>query len=93
VDRLIESGVPFHLQEGLVEYFAARRPVGGFLTAVLRNDLMDACLRAADEETATHLVHIIRFLVNYVPADAWGSQKAVDAWLAAHPAPVQELYE
>jgi len=35
--RLEESDVPETIHSGLVEYFAARRPVGGFLTAVLHN--------------------------------------------------------
>jgi hypothetical protein len=90
--RLEETGVPYHLWEGLVEYLASRRPVGHFLTAVLSNDLADACHRAADEETATHLVNLIRFLTHYAPANSWGNPVNVGAWLAETTPPV-ELFE
>jgi hypothetical protein len=85
-DRLMQVGIPFHLWEGLVEYLSDRRPVGGFLTAVLSNDLTTASVRA-DPMVREHLVDVVLFLVNYAPADAWGSERKVAAWLAA-PEPV-----
>jgi len=87
----METGVPTSLHDGLTEYFAARRPVGSFLTAVLSNDFSQACLRA---DGANHywLVEIARFLVFYVPSTAWGSPAAVDAWLA-DPRRVPEPFE
>jgi hypothetical protein len=45
--RLVQSNVPGPLHEGLIEYFAARRPTGSFLHACLENDLTQACLRAS----------------------------------------------
>lgn len=89
--RLVETGVPTSLHDGLTEYFAARRPVGSFLTAVLSNDFRDACLRA-DARNRVYLVEIARFLTFHVPSTAWGSPAAVDAWLA-DPAPVPEPFE
>jgi hypothetical protein len=89
--RLVETGVPAPLHDGLLEYFAARRPVGSFLTAVLANDLSQACMRV-DHDNRYYLVEIARFLVFYVPSTAWGSAAAVDAWLA-DPAPVPEPFE
>lgn len=89
--RLVESQVPDGLHAGLVEYFAARRPVGGFLTAVLSNDLRDAAARA-DDVNAPRLTDLVRFLFNYCPAPAWGSPEAVEAWLA-DPDPVPEIFE
>lgn len=90
-DRLVQSNVPFHLHEGLIEYLAARRPVGHFLTAVLSNDLMEACVRA-DPLNALHLRDVVLFLVNYAPADCWGSDKNVARWLETT-SPAPELYE
>jgi hypothetical protein len=89
--RLVETGVPTSLHDGLTEYFAARRPVGSFLTAALSNDFGQVCMRA-DHENRFWLVEIARFLVFYVPADAWGSAAAVEAWLA-DPSPVPEPFE
>lgn len=91
VDRLVSSGVPFHLHEGLIEYLVARRPVGHLLTAILSNDLTEACVRA-DPQVRPHLVDVVLFLVNYAPANAWGSDKAVTSWLEAPEMP-PELYE
>lgn len=87
----METGVPVSLHNGLTEYFAARRPVGSFLTAVLSNDLSDACMRA-DPDNRFYLVEIARFLTFYVPSSAWGSKAAVEAWLA-DPSPVPEPFE
>lgn len=89
--RLVETGVPTPLHDGLTEYFAARRPTGSFLRACLANDFKDACMRA-DHENRFSLVEIARFLVFYVPSTAWGSPEAVEAWLA-DPSPVPEPFE
>lgn len=89
--RLLESNVPGPLHTGLVEYFAARRPTGGFLRAVLENDLGQAAIRG-DEINRWHVADIALFLYNYCPAPAWGSPAKVDAWLA-DPAPVPEIFE
>lgn len=89
--KLRESEVPLTLHEGLVEYFTARRPTGGFLQAVLENDLREAATRA-DPANRYVLWHLVLFLNNYVPAPAWGSPAAVAVWLA-DPAPVLELFE
>jgi hypothetical protein len=89
--RLRESGVPTSLQEGLLEYFAARRPTGGFLRACLENNYTEACMRA-DDVNRFYLFDVATFLVSYVPSPAWGSEAAVDAWLA-DPTPVPEVYE
>jgi hypothetical protein len=89
--RLRESNVPLGLHSGLVEYFAARRPTGSFLRAVLENDLGEAALRA-DEVNRWHLADLVVFLHMYVSATAWGSPGAVTAWLA-DPEPAPEVFE
>jgi len=89
--RLLESNVPDSLHSGLIEYFAARRPTGSFLRACLENNLREACVRA-DDINRWHLADIVLFLHGYVPAPAWGSPAAVDAWLN-DPAAVPEVYE
>lgn len=89
--RLVESDVPEQLHEGLVEYVAARRPVGHFLTAVLSNDLREACARA-DEICAPKIHRVVFFLYNYATAECWGSADKVQRWLTmgAAPRPVFE---
>jgi hypothetical protein len=73
--------VPEHLQDGLIEYIAARRPCGQFLTAVLSNDLKDTCAYA-DEISIYALRHIMVFLFTYAPGKCWGSPDLVAVWLA-----------
>jgi hypothetical protein len=89
--RLVEQDIPATLHEGLIEYFAARRPTGGFLQAVLENNLRQACIRA-DDVNRYELASIVLFLHNYVPSPAWGSHEAVEAWLT-DTAPVPEIFE
>jgi hypothetical protein len=79
--RLRENDVPESLYSGLIEYFAARRPTGSFLRAVLENDLREAATRA-DPINRFVLADIVEFLNAYVPSTAWGSPAAVEAWLA-----------
>lgn len=89
--RLVESDVPEALHDGLVHYIAERRHVGHFLTAVLSNDLREACARA-DDICRQHLYAVVFFLYNYAPSNCWGSSTAVERWLN-HPDPAPEVFE
>jgi hypothetical protein len=53
---------------------------GGFLTAVLCNDLTEATGRA-DVYNRRKLFEYIQFLYNDAPGDCWGSREKVSAWL------------
>lgn len=72
--------IPEHCRDGLYLYLTEGRPVGGFLTALLKNDLRDAVNRA-DEKNVHALGAYVVLLTSYAPASAWGSPAAVDAWL------------
>lgn len=89
--RLKNSEVPRSLHGGLIEYFAARRPTGSFLHAVLENDLVQASLRA-DPVNRYEIATIALFLHHNFPAPPWGSPAAVATWLASSD-PVPEVYE
>lgn len=80
--RPVWSGVPAHLRAGLWRYLSQRIRTGGFLEAVLRNDLADAVCRADPALSLTELKAIVLFLRTYAPSSAWGSPEAVEAWLA-----------
>ena len=73
------SLIPAHMHEGIRGYVETGRPVGGFLTAVLTNDLREAAERA-DEENQRALYEWIRFLYCYAPAGCWGSPELVAEW-------------
>jgi hypothetical protein len=79
--KALHELVPSHLHAGLIRYVEQCGGVGHFLTAVLSNDLSEACGRA-DDTSAAYLVRIVKWLYNHVPGTCWGSPEKVAAWLA-----------
>jgi hypothetical protein len=53
---------------------------GGFLMAVLENDLCGACYRA-DVENGHNLKNIVGYVYNNIPSAAWGSREKVSAYI------------
>lgn len=67
--------------DGLQRYVNQRVPCGGFLTAVLENNLRLAVERADD--TNIWLIPVyVSWLYNHAPSDCWGSREAVTHWLS-----------
>jgi hypothetical protein len=54
-------------------------PIGGFLRAVLENNLKEACGRA-DSSNLANLPAFVSWLYNEAPSDCWGSPAKVAAW-------------
>lgn len=52
---------------------------GGFLTAVLCNDLARAVSRA-DDRNVELIPNYVRLLYNHAPADCWGSEQNFHQW-------------
>lgn len=75
--------IPEHGKDGLLLYVTRGIPPGNFLTAVLSNDLKEACARA-DQENAFALQAYVGFLYNHCPASCWGSKEKVNAWIDSH---------
>lgn len=77
---------PRHLVGGLYDY-AIYGSCGGFLSAVLANDLKDA-LGRADKVSAHFLQEVVMVVINRLPAESQGSQGEVrgwEGWLRAYP--------
>ena len=87
IDSDLASRVPDHTLYGLRRYVEDHIPTGGFLTAVLSNDLRLAC-EYADLENQPHIFDIVNFLYNEAPAACWGSPERVEQWLKARKAGV-----
>jgi len=68
------------IKETLERYVRDRTPAGGFLSAVLSNDLTEACGRA-DMRNQIRLHEIVSYIYNNLPMLCWGSPEKVDAWL------------
>ena len=69
------------VMESLKRYIEHRIPTGGFLEAVLSNDLKEAIGRA-DEDNMRVLPEIVGWLYNEAPSSCWGSPQRVKEWLA-----------
>ena len=72
--------VPGRILDSINRYVDDNVPPGGFLTAVLSNDLAKA-FGAADSASKPALPEIVRYLNNEVPAQCWGSHDKFEAWL------------
>lgn len=80
--RLDFSGyeVPEHTQGAIERYILDRLAPGGFLTAVLANDLFGAVGRA-DAMNTHALKDIVGWIYMRAPRDCWGSYEIVRKYL------------
>ena len=69
-----------HIRGSMKLYIENRVKPGGFLIAVLSNDLMAATARA-DHINRNNLFDICSFLYNEAPSCCHGSPEKVRAWL------------
>lgn len=69
-------------RESIDAYVSTGRPTGGFLEAVLSNDLMEA-LGRADSGAIDNLPHIVAYVYNEAPSGCWGSRERVREWIKA----------
>lgn len=68
------------MQQSLTAYRDERRKPGGFLTAVLENDLQAACEKA-DHLNRLNLFDLLAWCTTELPTSCWGSRERVNAWL------------
>ena len=76
---LAKLGLPEHMQEGVIGYLVHRIEPGGFLRAVLENDLMEAASRA--DHINKHCLFEWAQLLYDLPRNTWGSKEVVSEWL------------
>lgn len=79
---LVDSRLPHRMVPGLRAYVLDKRPPGGFLAAVIANDLRGAVGRA-DRENLAALPLWVGFFTDHCPAECWGSNEALEAWLVS----------
>ena len=66
--------------DGICRHVNDHKPVGGFLTAVLSNDLKESFGRA-DANNRIYLYHVVDLLWNHAPSGCWGSPEEMKSWL------------
>jgi len=76
----VEDGVPQTAMDGLHGYIESGTSPGGFLLAVLENDLTGAVCRA-DLKNTSALTEIVKWVYTAAPAKCHGSKDKVEAWL------------
>lgn len=68
-----------HAGMSLWRWIEKRTDPGGFLTAVLCNDLSGAVSRA-DDRNVELIPNFVKLLYNFAPADCWGSEQKFYEW-------------
>ena len=76
--------IPDYTKEAIDAYVSERRPPGGFLTAVLTNNLKES-FAMADDNNREAMYDIVCYCYNDIPGKCWGSKKAVRKWLSEAP--------
>lgn len=74
--------VPDSVYESLVRYVEKGVPTGGFLYAVLSNNLKESLSRA-DSVNRGLLYEIVNFCYNEIPSSCWGSEQKVNDWISS----------
>lgn len=82
--------IPNHMHEGLRVYCENHRRVGGFLQAVLSNDLCKAVTKA-DTLNKSALANYIMWLHTYAPSGSFGSAEAYEEWTAQYVMPAESV--
>lgn len=83
--RLFEGqyeSIPKDMRDGMTRYVEDRKDPGGFLSAVIRNDLLDAACRA-DRTNLPLLREYAQWFYNVAPYGCAGSPEKMRAWLGS----------
>ena len=75
-----EYSIPERMRGAITRYIEARRIPGGFLQAVICNNLSEAVSRA-DDENIRNLPAYVNFFYNHAPSQCWGSPEKMIKWL------------
>ena len=67
-------------QEVLLGYLEDGTDPGGFLTAILENNLTESVIRA-DVHNLILIPKIVHWLLTQAPRESWGSAEKVEAWV------------
>ncbi|MGE3246143.1 MAG: hypothetical protein AB7F96_15415 [Beijerinckiaceae bacterium] len=77
------NDIPYSLRGPLARYLLDGLDPGGFLTAIIRNDLASLILHHPAERMDGMVAPVMRFLHYCVPAQAHGSFNAMALWAAS----------
>ena len=72
--------IPEIVKDSIDRYVSDKIPTGGFIKAVLSNNLFEAFSRA-DNNNTKHMSDIVGYIYNEIPSECWGSPEIVEKWL------------
>ena len=75
-----QYSIPERMRGSITRYIEDRVIPGGFLQAVICNNLSEAVGRA-DDENIRNLPAYCNFFYNYAPSQCWGSPEKMAKWL------------
>ena len=79
-DAMTTCGIPSYMQDSIINYYENGLYPGGFLSAVINNDLQESIGRA--DNTNIHCIkNYIMWFYNHAPNGTWGYQTAVEDWI------------
>lgn len=78
---LHDLNIPLHMHGAIKRYIDDGLYPGGFLSAVLENDLKGAVAQA-DHLNLKALPDYVKWLYNYAPMGCWGYKGVVSDWIA-----------
>ncbi len=78
--RANQSKIPSHFIAGLERYLAFGIHPGGFMRAILSNDLVDVINRA-DADALSCLRPLSLLVFDCIDTRAWGTRQRVDEWM------------
>lgn len=73
--------LPEHIRNGARLYIERGISPGGFLQAVICNDLKESIARA-DGINIYRMFDIVSFFYNEAPSGCWGSREKMETWIA-----------
>lgn len=77
--KWLDFKIPSRIKPALDRYVKEGILPGGFLQAVISNDLTEACFRA-DDENLKNIPAYVHYLYNEVPMECWGSKEKMERW-------------
>ena len=78
--KMFEHGIPDHMHGAIIRYYENGLEPGHFLTAVINNDLREACARA-DDFNKHKLFNYVLWFYNHGPSGSWGYPGAAERWI------------
>ncbi len=73
-------GIPGYMHSGIIGYYENGWQPGGFLSAVINNDLKEATGRA-DSTNIDCLKNYVMWFYDHAPSGTWGYSTAVLDWI------------